>query len=547
MFNKKNTTIAVVLTLVVVGVIIASQRLSNRGSSGLTGPTFEVERGPLTISVIESGTIQARDRHVIRNEVEGRTSIIYLVAEGTHVQEGDLLVELDASDLEDRAQDLEIRVQNAEADLIRSQENYAITESQTESDVELAELDYEFAKQDYQQYIDGEYPYELKQRESDITLAEEEYARALQNMEWSEKLYEENYISQTEFQGDQLQSKRRELDLELARGRLDLLTEFTYTRKLAQLESDMNQAKSSLERTRRRARADMIQAEAELKAREAEYNNQKRRYDHVQDQIKKTKIYAPADGMVIHATSTQGGGRRGTQEPLEAGHEVREREELIHLPAGQRMRAELNVHESNLDKISAEMPVEITIDAMPDVTYYGKVTSIAPLPDPTSMWLNPDLKVYRTDVEIEGSAARLRPGMNCRAEIIVKEYDDAVYVPIQAVVRVGGRPTVFLHQGDEFVPHPVEIGLDNNRMVHITEGLEEGQHVLLSPPLDVSAVVRRPREVEEESTDIPMQPSTTDESDAPQSGQDQPRRQRQDGAQRQGGQGGGQGSRRPVE
>ena len=59
-------------------------------------------RGPLTIDVNESGTIRAREQLIIKSEVQGRTTILELVPEGTEVKEGDLLVGLDASTLEDQ-------------------------------------------------------------------------------------------------------------------------------------------------------------------------------------------------------------------------------------------------------------------------------------------------------------------------------------------------------------------------------------------------------------------------------------------------------------
>ncbi|MFC1533789.1 HlyD family efflux transporter periplasmic adaptor subunit, partial [Thermodesulfobacteriota bacterium] len=81
-------------------------------------PTFTVKRGPLRISVTETGTIQARQKVVVKSEVEGKTSIISLVDEGTRVKKGDLLIELDSSNLLDKKVDQEIRVQNMEATFI---------------------------------------------------------------------------------------------------------------------------------------------------------------------------------------------------------------------------------------------------------------------------------------------------------------------------------------------------------------------------------------------------------------------------------------------
>ncbi|MCU0653106.1 MAG: hypothetical protein MUD10_02495, partial [Candidatus Pacebacteria bacterium] len=67
--------------------------------------------------------------------------------------------------------------------------------------------------------------------------------------------------------------------------------------------------------------------------------------------------------------------------------------------------------------------------------------------------------------------------------IVLEEYENVLYVPVQSVVRIGNQPTVYVMEGGESKPRPVEIGLDNNRMVHIKSGLEVGEKVLLAPPL----------------------------------------------------------------
>ena len=79
--------------------------------------------------------------------------------------------------------------------------------------------------------------------------------------------------------------------------------------------------------------------------------------------------------------------------------------------------------------------------------------------------------------------------MNCKAEIIVEQHTDTVYVPVQAVLRVGGQPTVYvLNDNGETEERKVEIGLDDNSMVRIISGLNEGELVLLAPPLKNGAV-----------------------------------------------------------
>ncbi len=474
--------VAVIGAVALVLALVA--RRSGRGEHADVA-VFHAVRGPLSIAVVESGVIGARDLVVIKNEVEGRRAIIALVPEGTFVREGDLLVELDASSLIDSRLDQEIRVQNAHAAFVNAQETLAVVRNQAKSDVDRAELTLQFARDDLRKYTEGDFPNERKRAEAQITMAEEELTRARETLKWSRSLAEEHFISQTELQADILMEKKRTLDLDLARNNLRLLIEFAYQRNLAQLQSDVQQADMALERVTRKARADTVQAEANLKAREAEYNRQKDRLDKIGEQIAKTRILAPMDGQVIYATSAQR--RRWHVEPLAEGMEVRERQDLIHLPATASAKAEISIHESNLQKVRVGLPATITVDALPGRSYAGTVARIAPLPDAQSMWMNPDLKVYNSDIHIDNGDADLRPGMSCQARILVAEYDDVVHVPIQAVVRVGRQHTVYVVSGRTVEARAVEIGLDNNRMVHILSGLEEGEAVLLAPPLGDAA------------------------------------------------------------
>jgi HlyD family secretion protein len=121
------------------------------------------------------------------------------------------------------------------------------------------------------------------------------------------------------------------------------------------------------------------------------------------------------------------------------------------------------------------------------------------------MWMNPDLKVYNSDIYLEEDDHSLRTGMSCKVEIIVEEYDDVIFIPIQAVVRVGGKPTVYVVSDGTIDERQVEIGLDNNRMVHVLDGLVEGEAVLLTPPLKPAAVETgsRLRETDDSRPDTP--------------------------------------------
>jgi len=481
--RKLAPAVIIILLVVVVAVVVAATKMfsSNEGSAGDI-PTFDVKRGPLIISIDASGTIKALDQEVIKCFVEGITTILTLIPEGTRVKKGDLLIELDSSDFRDLRVTQQIIVKNAETTLLSTKENLAVGKNQADADLDKAILTLDFAKQDLEKYEMGDYQNELTDANAQIKVKEEAQTQAEDNYEWSEKLFAEKYISETEKKRDELALSRARLDLKLAKSKLQLLKDFTYKRTMKQLTSDVRQAEMALERTKQKATADVVLLEAAFFKAESVLSQETDILKKLDRNIVNTMIYAPSDGMVVYA-STQSGRFGSSREPLEEGQQAHERQELIHLPTSDKVKAEVKVHESSMEKVDVNLPVIISVDAVSDKTFTGRVAKIAMLPDAQMVWLNPDLKVYTTEIHLEGDGDGLRTGMSCRASIIVEQYEDVVYIPVQAVVRVGDQPTVYVLKNKRTEPRKVEIGLDNNRMVNIISGLEVGERVVLTPPL----------------------------------------------------------------
>ncbi len=461
-----------------------------RGSEDTTDglATFVAKRGPLTISVLEAGAIKAKEQEVIRSEVEGRVAITFLVPEGSYVNQGDVVVELDVSTLKDKRIDQEIAVQKANAAYINAQEALNIKKSLAQSENDKAALTLKFARQDLMQYLKGQYPNDLIAARNKVNEANEVLTRAEETLRWSKRLYDEKYISETELMADRLAQIKGTNSLQISGNDLKLLEEFTRQRKTDQFTSDVNQAEMALERITAQGRASVVQAEADEKATKLEDERQMAKLKKMDDQLGKAQLRAPVSGMVVYATSARGGGFRDDRRPLAEGVEVFERQELIYLPKSASAVAEVDVHEASLQKVHAGLPAIVKVDALPGKQFMGTVSRIAPLPNPQSMWMNPDLKVYTTNIDLEGDDPALRSGMSCKAEIVVEQYADVVYIPVQSVLRVGGQPTVYVIEEGVVQERKVEIGLDNNSMIMIKSGLSEGDLVLLAPPLKAATL-----------------------------------------------------------
>ena len=125
------------------------------------GTTFAVRRGPLEITVLEGGSIQALESQEIKCEVRvgyQGTKILKIVEEGYLVTEedvknGKVLVELDSSDLEKQLLQQEIQYQSALANFTEAQQNYQIQLNQNYSDIKAAEQKVRFARMDFDKLL----------------------------------------------------------------------------------------------------------------------------------------------------------------------------------------------------------------------------------------------------------------------------------------------------------------------------------------------------------------------------------------------------------
>ncbi len=476
-------TTVVLAVILLVGASLSAWALNSRDKKPFKGALFEVKKGPLTISVTAKGDIKNREMVVVKCRAEGRNRIISLVDEGVFVKKGDLLMELDSSQFVERKDRQEIVVTNAKANFIRARENLVVTESQGKSDIAKAKLDLQFARQDLEKYLEGEYPQQLKQANTDITIADEESKRAKARLEASEKLADKGYITLTELKADSLSRMRSKLNYEMAISKLGVLTKYTHVRMLAKLKSDVSQTAMALDRTKRRAASDILRGEVVKSAKESEHNRQQSQLDRLSQQIINCTILSPVDAQVVYSTTVKQR-RWGSNEPLAQGQEVSERKELFHLPTAKAMMAEIKIHENSLKKVKLGMPVVVVVGAFPNKTFNGRLMRISPMPDAQSRRLNPDMNMFVADVHIEGENGDLRTGLSCTAEILVAEYSNEFFVPIQASLQIDGKPTVFV-LGSDNKPHKREIktGLSSNSFVHVLDGLKNGEKVLLAPPL----------------------------------------------------------------
>src|SRR5438093_4701251 len=146
---------------IVLIVALSAVLLNGTRKPSGSGATFTVRRGPLEISILEGGSIQALESQEIKCEVRvgyQGTKILKIVEEGYQVTEDDVktnkvLVELDSSELQKQIIQQEIQYQSAVASLTDAQQGYDIQLNQNISDIKAAEQKARFARMDFDKFL----------------------------------------------------------------------------------------------------------------------------------------------------------------------------------------------------------------------------------------------------------------------------------------------------------------------------------------------------------------------------------------------------------
>jgi HlyD family secretion protein len=453
-----------------------------------------VRKGSLRISETVRGNLEARNAVVLRSEIERGTTILYLIDEGAQVKPGDLVCELDVSELEDRQVEQEITVNRAEASLTKAEEQYAIQEIQNRTDLAQAELQLRFGKMDLEKYVGregatigeddlvlSEWQHELQKLDETILLREQELTQSSRDLEFTRELVGRNFAAQQELVDDEIAYERARVALGQARREKALTMEYNYERKLQELQEEIETRQRDLEKTDRQARAKMADFEAEVESARFTLQREEERLAKILEQIEKSRIISPAEGIVVYARERS---RWGSGDPIQEGTEVRERQDIVTIPQPGGMVAEAKLHETSLKKVTSGQKCLVRIDAQPGKVFEGRVSFVATLPDSGSYWSNPNQRVYRSEVVLEEGNEDMRPGMSCSIEILVDDLDDVTYVPRQCVFFDGRSTVAFVLKDDAVERREVEVGLDNAQWVEVKSGLSEGEKVAMAPPAD---------------------------------------------------------------
>jgi multidrug resistance efflux pump len=212
----------------------------------------------------------------VYNAVDGETTITFLKPLGSRVKKGELVGELESFAVRSKLATQDVAVNAAlvpyqEAKQAREKAELAITE-----------------------YLQVVYAPQLKVIEQEISLASQELKNQEDTLVTHKRLYEKGLGPKSRVDAAELTVQRARLALEKSQGKKDTLQKFTKEKKVKELQSKVERARSQ----------ELI--------RQADLGNEQAMQDQLKKQLERCKLLAPVDGRISYT------------EDIEEGAEVRQ-------------------------------------------------------------------------------------------------------------------------------------------------------------------------------------------------------------------------------
>jgi len=155
---------------------------------------------------------------------------------------------------------------------------------------------------------------------------------------------------------------------------------------------------------------------------------------------------------------------------------------LAKLPDLNRMEAKVYVLESEAAGLKADLPVSISLDSSPGKVFSGKVTNIDTIAKPLER--ESPLKYFEIKVGIDKTRKEImKPGSQVKASVFVQKQDKVITLPNQALFFDDGHAFVNIKGSSNVERREVKIGARSLTQTVITDGLAEGEQVVLGNPM----------------------------------------------------------------
>jgi RND family efflux transporter MFP subunit len=137
-----------------------------------------------------------------------------------------------------------------------------------------------------------------------------------------------------------------------------------------------------------------------------------------------------------------------------------------------RVRVQAAVPEIEVSHVRTNLPVKITIESLPGAAFPGVVTRFTSVLDDRN-------KTMLVEIELPNPEFKLMAGMFATVSIGIERRENALTVPLDAMLQEKSGASVFTISDNKAVKTPVKLGFTDSTQAEIVSGIQETDKVIL--------------------------------------------------------------------
>ena len=231
-----------------------------------------------------------------------------------------------------------------------------------------------------------------------------------------------------------------------------------YRSRLARIEANYRLAKQDYKRM-----ADLVKkniaAESKLDEIEARLEDLTAQRNEAQLSLDRTRITAPISGRLNEIKAKKG-------ELLDVNQQV------ARILQFKKVKVTVGVPESDVAAVFDLNEAEVIIEALGNRRIQGRKIFLSRQPRTLA-------RLYDLELMVPNPDGRILPGMFGRVELIKKVFDQALAVPLYAVITQGDERFVYVEKDGQAEKRSIKLGVLVGWQVHVEAGLNPGERVIV--------------------------------------------------------------------
>ena len=407
-------------------------------------PTYKVERGEVVEDIKFSGRIAPVQEEQLFFRVDGRVATVN-VQQGDQVKKGDVLAELEISDLLNQLAQAKVTLEQAQLRLQNAQESLSEQRTQAEIALEIAKLKLAQAK--------------AQDPNLNVTIAAANRDKAEAALKAAQAAYDRRARQPgVEASAEAANLQRATLDYEIAKAQYEQAVQARASREydIKVLEQNVRQAEFNLQKVG--ASVDPVLAQDVAKAQLA--------VDRLNAQIANARLVATLDGEVTLVAAY-------------AGKTINAYRPAVQIAAPGALEISADLMSEVMSKLSVGQKCSVSLVNYPGKEYHG---TIRRLPYPYSSGGSSSSAVQEEDrstrITIDDADVALEKGSLVRVTVTLQRKENVLWLPPAAIRTFQGKDFVLIQDGEGQRRVPVKVGIKGEDRWEIIEGVTEGQTVV---------------------------------------------------------------------